>query len=273
MGWLIRLYRLINILSIDVAIGAMLSALFFGKLFDVKILPYGISALGLTVWIIYTADHLRDAKKIPNDASSERHRFHQKNFKLLVIFLVMASLIDGFLIFFIRKPVFIGGIVLTAFVALYLILQSRLFFMKETFVALLYTLGVLLPSWAVASSKLGFPEYALMIEFFLIAELNLMIFSFFDYDQDLQDGLSSFATRFGKSLTTRRIVIEFILLFGIISYQCLWVGLLPYNIILLLSSSLLLIIFSCQRFFGKHALYRFVGDAVFYLPGLILIYG
>jgi hypothetical protein len=272
MRWLTGVYKLISILSIDVAVGAMLSALFFGKLLEVKILPYGISALGLTVWIIYTADHLRDAKKISGTASSERHRFHQRNFRTLVVCLIIASLADGFLIFFIRKPVFIGGIVLTGFVAFYLVMQSRLFFMKETFVALLYTLGVLLPSWAVTSVKPDAAGYALMIEFFLVAELNLMIFSLFDYEKDLQDGLSSFATRFGTRLTIHRISIEFVLLFGIIVWQFFNGTLSQYNFILLLSSTLLLVIFCFRNFFGKHGLYRFLGDAVFYLPGLIMLY-
>ena len=60
----LRFYQYINILSLDIAAGAVISAVFFAQIFNVQIKPYGLLALGLTVWIIYTVDHLRDAKKI-----------------------------------------------------------------------------------------------------------------------------------------------------------------------------------------------------------------
>jgi hypothetical protein len=272
MRWLVQGYKLVNMLSIDVAIGAVVSALFFAKLLNVQILPYGIAALGLTVWIIYTVDHLRDAKKVKGQASSERHRFHQKHFRSLVIAVGIASVIDAVLILFIRKPVFIGGIALTVFVALYLLVQSRLFFLKESFVALLYTLGVLLPSIAVTDIEPGFLHLALIAQFVVIAELNLLLFSLFDYEADKHDNLTSFATAFGKNVTTIRIVIEFMLLFGIAITQLFLFGITAYQVILLLSSITLLVIFIFRDSFKQHALYRLVGDAVFFFPALIFLY-
>lgn len=85
---------------------------FFAKLLAVRILPYGLVALGLTVWIIYTADHLRDAKLIVHKASSHRHRFHQQNFKVLLIILCVAFVVDAFVILYTRKPVLEWGLIL-----------------------------------------------------------------------------------------------------------------------------------------------------------------
>src|SRR5688572_9142526 len=99
MPGLIRFYRLMNILSIDVVAGATVSALFFAKIFDVQVRPFGLLALGVTVWAIYTLDHLRDAKKIRHEASTERHRFHQRHFKVLTVLLCAAVLIDIVLVF------------------------------------------------------------------------------------------------------------------------------------------------------------------------------
>ncbi len=79
-----RLYGLLNLLSIDVAIGAVCCALFFGRLLQVDILPYGLITLGLTVWVIYCADHLFDAARLKGRASTRRHQFHQDHFWLLV---------------------------------------------------------------------------------------------------------------------------------------------------------------------------------------------
>ena len=69
-----KAYRLINILSIDVVAGAVCSALFFARLLQVSLLPYGIISLALTVWIIYTADHLLDAKRVEGVATTRRCR-------------------------------------------------------------------------------------------------------------------------------------------------------------------------------------------------------
>jgi hypothetical protein len=70
-----------NILSLDVVAGAVAGALFFGEILQVQLSFSVLTALGLTVWIIYTLDHLRDAKQILNVASTDRHRFHQEHFK------------------------------------------------------------------------------------------------------------------------------------------------------------------------------------------------
>ena|SRR5688572_29933788 len=101
-----QFYQYVNILSLDVAAGAVISALFFAQIFNVQIKPYGLLALGLTVWIIYTADHLRDAKKIKHRASTQRHRFHQQYFCSLTVFVGSAILLDAVTIFFIRRQVF-----------------------------------------------------------------------------------------------------------------------------------------------------------------------
>lgn len=161
---------------------------------------------------------------------------------------------------------------LTALVALYLIVQSRLFFLKETFVALLYTIGVLLPSMAVTSVELSWAHVGLVVQFFLIAELNLLIFSVFDYDNDKRDQLSSFVTTFGEPVAVTRVKVEFFLLFGISLSHLLVPETFRFQLILLLSSLTLLAIFIFREFFSRHARYRLVGDAVFFYPALILLY-
>ncbi|HZI26137.1 MAG TPA: hypothetical protein VFD46_13730, partial [Chryseolinea sp.] len=139
-----RFYHYINILSVDIAAGAVVSALFFAKIFDVQIKPYGLIALGLTVWIIYTIDHLRDAKNIKHSASTERHRFHQQYFHALIFCLGLAVLVDAVTIFFIRRQVLEWGLILWVAVVVYLMFQQFLRFLKEFFIATLYTSGVLL---------------------------------------------------------------------------------------------------------------------------------
>ena len=78
MDTLIRFYRMCNLLSLDVAGGAVVCALFFSKLLSVTPYVQGMIALGLTVWVIYTADRLLDVRALKNAAASERHKFHQQ---------------------------------------------------------------------------------------------------------------------------------------------------------------------------------------------------
>jgi 4-hydroxybenzoate polyprenyltransferase len=262
----LKLYRTINILSLDVALGAVCSAMFFARLLHVAVLPYGLTALGLTVWIIYTADHLRDARAIDKQASSYRHLFHQRYFKILITFLIVAVIIDVIVIFFIRRPVFFSGLALTAVVGGYLIFQRKLFFLKEFFVAFLYTAGVLLPSVTVAPHAITTLQLGLMLQFFLIALLNLLIFSWFDADRDQQDNLSSFVTRFGKPFTRKLIRILFLMITALNFFQFFSAGQVVALTLMLLMMLILLIIFSYPRVFERAETYRLLGDAIFFLP-------
>ena len=180
MHSIFQFYRYINTLSLDIAAGAVVSAQLFARIFNVQIKTYGLIALGLTVWIIYTLDHLRDAKKIKHSASTERHRFHQQNFKVLVCFLVIAVLVDALTIFFIRRQVLEWGLVLWAVVVFYLTVQQFLRFLKEFFIAGLYTWGVLLLSITVTSIDLGVHHTLLIVQFAIAAWINLVLFSWFD---------------------------------------------------------------------------------------------
>src|SRR6478609_2759298 len=109
MKHLIKFYRLINILSIDVALGSVCCAAWFAEIFEAALKPYAWMSLGLTVWIIYTADHLLDARKINEPASTKRHRYHQKNFTLLLCILLFAVLVDLIFVFLLRRIVFQWG--------------------------------------------------------------------------------------------------------------------------------------------------------------------
>src|SRR6187551_3842552 len=106
MGKLNWLYRQLNVLSLDVVAGVVICAVFFSRIFQAHIRPQGLVTLSLTVWIIYTTDHLLDAHRIQGTASTARHRFHQENFFLLFVFLGISTIINIILIFFIREAVF-----------------------------------------------------------------------------------------------------------------------------------------------------------------------
>ena len=267
----VRVFQYVNILSIDIVTGAIASALFFAKIFQVQIKTIGLVALGLTVWVIYTIDHLRDARKIAHPASTLRHRFHQENFRVLSVLLFVAILADAVAIFFIRRQVFEWGLVLTGVVILYLIFHRSLRFLKELFVASLYTTGVLLLSVTVTPRDLNTPQYLLILQFAIAAWSNLVLFSWFDRAFDQRNDQNSFVTILGKNTAQTFLYSLFAVSFFLSAVQVGIGAPLPPVLILLLMNVTLFLIFLFRRTLEKDDRYRLIGDAVFLFPSLLLI--
>lgn len=262
---------MINILSFDVAAGTVICASFFAHVMNAKILLQGLISLGLTVWIIYTADHLLDARKLKQEASTERHRFHQQHFKSLLLLLIVVTLIDISQIYFLRRIVFIGGLFLTFLVGIYFLVQQRVPFLKELLGTLLYTGGVLLIPWSV-SNQLSFPILLLIIQFGITAWINLLLFSMIDQPRDEKDKHGSFATAFGLKVTQGVLLFLFSVATTLAAIQFIMFSLNRITILVLfLMDMFLLLIFFKRDYFEKEDRYRLLGDAVFLLPIVYLI--
>ena len=269
MGFLKNVCQYINILSLDVVAGAVVGAVFFGKILQVKIPFFVLAALALTVWIIYTLDHLRDAKAIPNVASTDRHRFHQENFRAVLSVLVVVLLMDFWLIWYIPREILKAGIMLGSTVLCYLVLQRYLKFLKEFFVACLYTAGVLLPSLAYSETHLLPAHHLLIGKYLITALMNLLLFSLFDYNQDRVHKQHSFVTWFGPRSTMYGIVLLGFI--NIFSGFFLWwydprAALIFINMILLL----LAVLFFRDRLVENNY-YRILGDSVFLIPSFYFV--
>lgn len=270
MNKLYRFYRLLNILSIDVVLGAVCCAAWFANYFDVDLRAYAFICLGLTVWIIYSADHLMDAIKVTGEASTLRHRFHQEHFKWLVILLLLASVIDFVLLFFLRAQVLYAGIFLICIVMVYLLLSAWLIYLKEIAVASLYCGGVLLPTLSVKESGMVATDLFVMLCFFLTALINVIMFAWFDHESDIRDGSNSFSTKFGKDFTKKLLII----LFGL---QLIFLVILMSTnkslsfLVFGSMNGILYLLFVRSAQFNRAEYYRLLGDAVFLIPALFLL--
>lgn len=272
MSAFLRGYRYVNILSIDTALGAVVSAMFFAKLIAANVWIYGKVALGLTVWIIYTADHLLDAKKVKGEASSERHRFHQKYYRPLALAMILAIILDLIMVSYMRKSLLYYGIVLAGVVGLYLVISRYLKMLKETFIALIYTIGVMLPALADREHLMDQSDILFMTSFFLVAVANLLIFSWFDVHQDQADGHPSFVTFYGRDKTKTIVYGLFVILIAISSYL---VFVCTYDIgavaILTVMMLALILLLKNNEKFSREDRFRYAGDAVFFFPGVYLL--
>lgn len=273
MQKIINWYRYFNILSLDVALGAVISTIFLAKIFGVNgIRLQGIVCLGLVVWLIYTADHLLDAKMIKRDASTLRHRFHQRHFSLILSMSGIAFLFTIPLLFFIHKPLLISGLILSALVVLYFLIQRKLSFAKEIFGAMLYCMGVMLP--IIALSEMSFQVFGSIpfILFFNTALINLILFSWFDKERDQADNHQSLVIKVGNTTSKMVLGLLFSIQFGLMIYAYS-IGVIHSMLyVFVLMNLVLLLIFMKYKWFAVEDRYRLVGDAVFLIPIIYLVF-
>ncbi len=262
----LQLYRFLNLISVDVACGAVVCAAFFARVFRIELRPQGLAVLGITVWIIYSVDHLLDAHQLKRDASTKRHLLYQRKFRELSMVVMVAIVIDLCMLLFIRRQVFVWGLGLAIIVLLYLLFQRLLTPFKEAMGACLYAGGVLLPVLSLHTPPLSTSLIFLMIAFVFTALINLILFSLFDWERDRNDMQASLVTFFGKQNSKRGLNVLFLvqglLLIGLLlrtAYKTETLILGSMNIVLA-------ILLRAPDWFKKEDTYRLAGDFIFLFP-------
>ena len=271
MDRVLKWYRLINILSIDVAFGAVICALFFAKVAHVQIKPQGLVALGLSVWIIYTLDHLWDAFKVKKEASTYRHRFHQKNFTTIVVLLLLSTVMNVMFILYLRPSILYAGCVLGILVLLYLLLSRFYPVLKEFLVGLLYAAGVAMPAFALLDYKLPHVLLMLWAQFLCACWMNLLLFSWFDFQRDVTDRRDSLATLFGRPVI-QKFVVGIFIISVVIALVLLFEKILLPGFILSVMNGMLLLLLIFHRKLIQRERFRLIGDAIFFLPLIYVLY-
>ncbi len=268
-GW-----RYINILSLDVAAGAMTGCAFFARIFGIEMLPHALVALGLIVWIIYTVDHLIDARNTTGEPSTDRHRFHKRYAQALMALLIIAGIVVMLEAFYVRKPVLFAGIGIAILVLGYIALQASLKYAKEIVGALLYTAGVVAGPWSLLNRAISAPELLLVLLFGITAMINLMLFSLIDRDSDLVDRRASFATIYGPEVTRNVLVAGFVIVAALCALLLIdYMNYTSATITILIMNVVLFFTFYFREYMRRDDRYRRVGDLAFLIPGFYLIYG
>jgi 4-hydroxybenzoate polyprenyltransferase len=266
MSYALKTYRLLNSLSIDVAAGAVVCAIFLAEILRSQPGSPALIMLGLTVWIIYSADHLLDARRIETEAATHRHNFYQRHFGILVAVTGLAAVADIFLAMRIRPAVFQAGLILAAPVAIYLAAQRFFVSVKELLGAILYTAGVLLPAYVFMGERpVTTTQVTFVAAFFFIAWANLLLFSYFDCESDMKNAQTSFATRWGQQATRRVIFVLVTIGLGLSVYLSITTN--PLHALVLLVMNLVLLMLMCYpAFFSRSDRFRMVGDSIFLIP-------
>lgn len=206
------IYEKLNLLSLDVVAGACSGMYFFADLMKLELSWKIYLLLALAVWSIYTFDHLLDAKKVKEPARTQRHRFHQEHFYVLLVFMAAAVFTGLFLAFwFLPTMKMLGSGLILAFLTVSSMAGLRLggnktAVVKELSTALFYVSGLLLApllyfDFFFASNSWLFFAGA----YLLLAWFNLVFLSYIDGDEDLAEGHPSVMTVIGK-VKTRRLL-------------------------------------------------------------------
>lgn len=275
------LLQKLSTLSLDVVIGSIFCGAFVVQLLDVKPGFVWWIVLPLSVWIFYTMDHMIDGYKLKENAHTYRHYFHFRHIKPLMYVLFVLIVVDLLLVlFFLEKQIIIFGIVAAFLTSFYLLgvyflgRKKSWFFQKEIFVATVYTFGI----WGGPASLIDFElthiQWLCMIVFFILALTDLTIFSLYESEADNLDKHNTLVLNIGKKPSERLIIINITLVFlfsiALIIYGQDQIVLASAKIFMIMGFTLsCLIVF--QNKLSKNSLYRYIGELVFWLPGIALI--
>lgn len=147
-----------HLLSLDAPTVAVLWAWSFARAAELRIPVIAIAVLGLGTWLLYIADRLLDARSPAHPALRERHFFHARHRRaLLLASPVAGALLLGLIcvmppearrddtILFVVSMLYFAGVHLP-------VLRVRRWFPREAAVGILFALATAIPAWSEAGS-------------------------------------------------------------------------------------------------------------------------
>lgn len=274
---MLKIYKFFQILSLDVALGGALISASIGVLLGVE-MPVTIPlALGIAIWLIYTSDHLVDAHKAKKSPLIERHSFHRQYFIPLVTSVGILSLIGVGVVLMLPVKTLIYGAILFLLVLCYfaVILLFKSFYLKELIVAFVYAAGIFLGPVSMMDVPVPDSLLLLLAQLFLLALLNLLLFSLFEIELDKIDNHPSLARKLGPQKSDTLVGGLSVLLLALQVYFVIalrnheqW---LLFHWTFVCMHIILMILYWKKESCRKNSLFRMIGDGIFFLPGLYLL--
>ena len=269
--------QILNIFSIPVSIGLAISYSFLSSwLYHTHDIITAV-LLGIGVWLIYTLDHLLDGMKLKERGASLRHHIHYKyRVQIAWLFAIVALLFLVLSFTFLDKSVIYFGLGLAALTALhflinFLVKPSAKIFLKEPMIAFVVTLALLgIPCAQHEADWRG--SVLPFILLFFINLANLLIFSFYDHQEDEESGIKSLSVIIGQARI--RIYAAATLLGAVLVLVALTIFTqhdIEVHVIFALMILCLTIILLKWRYFALKGRYRFWGDFIFILPILYFL--
>lgn len=266
-----RILLILHWMNFDTALGAAITSLFIAKYIGSVVPVVATSALFVSVLAIYNFDHLLDAKKIVGIALSARHRFYQRNLKVLSVYQMAILLILLVNCWFLPAIIAKAGIILAVialiyFLLLFIVLPNRFVF-KEVMIAAVFVSGLFLASIVVSSlHTISLPMFLLWLQVFLLALINTLIISWFDYEYDLKEGHTSLAQILGKNNVRQISFILLTILLLIIVFSLLNGDLWQDQAIIACMGMVLMFCLVLSKKVHANEVFRLLVEAIFLIP-------
>lgn len=271
------MYKRIQLLSLDVVLGALGCGVMAAYLLEVQLPEIWWICFPIAVWVLYTADHLLDAARLGEHATSERHRYHVRCFRPISIIWLLLTGCCLFLFPWVVPRAYLwlaiaaGAIAAIHFWLVWLV-RDRVtpWLAKEVGVALVYTCGVWGGSVVLAPEPADWKLILVMTQFFFLALINLLTFGVYEELSDEQDGFTSWARGLGNKMS-HRILLTMAFAIGMIGGFVLffWSGsekIWFVEGVYGLMGALLIWVARDPRKFSVNDRYRAIADGVFLIP-------
>ncbi len=202
-----RFFRALHFLSLDVVLGAVSMHMMFFHYFRGHWPMWEMDVLlGISVFLVYGID--RQIDNFSSAVLDELHAFHLRYRGILRVLFVLMAMVNLVLLFRVELPLIGLGVgLMIALMAYWYCWANRIFDgvwgLKEVFTSLIYSLGILLPTFV--SGVFSWIEFETSIVLFLLALMNLWLFT------SIEKGV-------------KRSYVFGIILFSIFGLIHLWIG-------------------------------------------------
>jgi len=209
------LIRLVRALSLDIVAGGVAGAAFAAHLTGARLPAAFWQVLPAAIWVVYTLDHLLDARRVGPDAANDRHVLHARHAMPLALAVAVVGGLAAGRALALPRPLITGGVALAALVALHLGAVRRRFpawLPREVSVAAIYIAGI----WVgplVLAERADPPVAQALALHGAVALGYLFAYAWFEAAMDHADGSPSVALAWGRPRLTR--VIEGLAVAGV----------------------------------------------------------
>lgn len=268
-------YRYFHFLSLDIVLGALASSFLAARLFEANPGWAWWLALAMTVWVLYTGDHLLDAWKHRKSSQREMHNFIFRKKGMLIYILGLVSIADLLVVFNFLDPAMLKAALLMMgavflFYAMRHIFRSNkfLFIPGELIVLLIYLTGTWMGPYISRTLPMSSGNILILLMMTGVLLLNMGVISLYDVKIDSRLGISTLAGSLGKKSTRKLMISTAIMVFLLALLQFMVYSTersTQFALILVAMAGILLWVLLSPSLFRKNEAYRLAADAVLYM--------
>jgi len=274
-----KLFYIIRLFSLDIVAGALAALVFAASVMEIELKLSYYLIMALTVWLIYTADHLMDGAKTRGKSGSETANFfHTYKIPVILVFLIVLVLDFRLIVYILDEKIVQFGMGPGIAAVIYLLMNryydgaQKWLFIKELWVAIIYTLAIWGGPVIFGGDTVNALQMMVIASFGLIVLGNVLIYSIYERESDIRDNNKSIVRDLGltAAVNVATLVLTISMLTALTAYMLLDASLTIILPLLLISASMLLIL-SFPGIFSKGKRYGIFADLALLLFLLVLI--